>query len=194
MNVETLPVEIRKIVEYCGDNEFINDLKSKFMTYRRLSDNQIRVGVEAIEREKNKSSQKKVNIKLIGDTIKLRRGIATRIKKNYQMKFHPILVDVTQITGISDKALKLKAKLTKENGGICRCCGKTLTDEVSIITGIGPICSKMVGVEQPKRKDAIVEYVAELNKKIDEIGEFEFWIPKKSIVQWNGPAEVVLKT
>ena len=150
--------------------------------------------MEGIEREKNKSSQKKVNIKLIGDTIKLRRGIATRIKKNYQMKFHPILVDVTQITGISDKALKLKAKLTKENGGICRCCGKTLTDEVSIITGIGPICSKMVGVEQPKRKDAIVEYVAELNKKIDEIGEFEFWIPKKSIVQWNGPAEVVLKT
>jgi hypothetical protein len=191
--IEELPTEIRAIVEYTGINTFVNDLKLKYTTYGRLTDNQITSGYESIQREKNNDNQKQVNIKLVGNTIKLGRKIASGIKEKYDMKFHPILVDVTEVVSMSDRAFKLKAKLTKENGGICRCCGKTLTDEVSIITGIGPICSKFVGVEQPKRKEAIAQYVEELNKKIDEIGEFEFWIPKRAIVEWNGYGGVMLK-
>lgn len=191
--IEELPTEIRAIVEYTGINTFVNDLKLKYTTYGRLTDNQITSGYESIQREKNNDNQKQVNIKLVGNTIKLGRKIASGIKEKYDMKFHPILVDVTEVVSMSDRAFKLKAKLTKENGGICRCCGKTLTDEVSIITGIGPICSKFVGVEQPKRKEAIAQYVEELNKKIDELGEFEFWIPKRAIVEWNGYGGVMLK-
>jgi hypothetical protein len=193
VKVEELPIELRTIIEYKGENTFVNDLKSKYLTYRKLSDKQISTGYDSIQKEISKNSQKTVNIKLVGNTIKLGRKIASSIKVKYNMKFHPILVDVTEVVTMSDRAFRIKAKLTKENGGICRCCGKTLTDEVSIITGIGPICSKFVGVEQPKRKDAIAEYVTELNKKIDELGEFEFWIPKRSIVEWNGHGGVMLK-
>jgi hypothetical protein len=169
------------------------DLKTKYLTYRNLTDKQIQKGYEAVNREKAKNSQTTLNLKLVGNTIKLGRTIAEKIKKVKGLEFFPILVDVTEVMVISDKAFKLKAKLTKENGGICRCCGKTLTDEMSRLTGIGPVCSKYVGIKHPETKLDLPQYRESINKKIDEIGEFEFWIPKRGIVQWNGSAGVMLK-
>ena len=113
--------------------------------------------------------------------------------KEYELDFHPILVDVTEVMVMSNKAFKLKAKLTKENGGICRCCGRTLTDEMSQVTGIGPVCAKYVGVEHPKSKDDVEQFKVDISNKIDEIGEFEFWIPKRAIVEWNGTAGVMMR-
>lgn len=193
VDVESLPAELRAIVEYDGNNTFIVDLKSKYLTYRNLSDAQIKKGYEAVNREKAKNSQVTLNLRLVGNTIKLGRTIAERIKKEKGIEFHPILVDVTEVMVMSEKAFKLKAKLTKENGGICRCCGKTLTDEMSRLTGMGPVCSKYVGVKHPVSKSDLPAYRAEVNEKIDEIGEFEFWIPKRGIIQWNGNAGVMLK-
>jgi hypothetical protein len=193
INVEELPTELRAIVEYTGESTFVNDLKVKYKTYRTLTQKQITSGYNAIDREKQKSTQRELNIPLVGNTIKLGRGIATNIKKNHNIDFHPILVDVTEVQIMSDKAFKLKAKLTKENGGICKCCGRTLTDEMSQITGIGPICAKYVGVEHPKTKEEVEKFKQDMSNKIDEIGEFSFWIPKKSIVKWNGSAGVLMR-
>jgi len=139
VKVEELPVELRAIVEYTGESNFVNDLKVKYKKYRKLTEKQVSAGYRAIDRETQKDSQKELNIKLVGNTIKLGRKIALSIKENYDMDFHPILVDVTEVMVISNKAFKLKAKLTKDNAGICRCCGRTLTDEMSQVTGIGPV-------------------------------------------------------
>lgn len=193
INVEELPTELRAIVEYTGESTFVNDLKMKYKKYRKLTDKQISAGYQAIDRETQKSSQKEINIKMVGNTIKLNRNIATSIKENYNLDFHPILVDVTEVLVMSNKAFKIKAKLTKENGGICSCCGRTLTDEMSQITGIGPVCAKNVGVKHPKTKDEVNKFKQEMSNKIDEIGEFEFWIPKRSIVEWKGTAKIFMK-
>jgi hypothetical protein len=64
---------------------------------------------------------------------------------------------------------------------------------MSRLTGIGPVCSKYVGIKHPETKLDLPQYRESINKKIDEIGEFEFWIPKRGIVQWNGSAGVMLK-
>ena len=193
INVEELPTELRAIVEYTGESTFVNDLKMKYKKYRKLTDKQVSAGYKAIDREIQKSSQKEVNLKIVGNTIKLGRKIALGIKKNYNLDFHPILVDITEVLVMSDRAFKFKAKLTKENGGICRCCGRTLTDEMSQVTGIGPVCAKHVGIEHPKTKDDVVKFKEDMSKKIDEIGEFEFWIPKRAIVEWKGTAAVMMK-
>ena len=193
VDVTTLSPQLRSIVEYNGDSTFVQDLKSKYLTYRTLTDKQIQKGAEAVNRETQKNSQVDLNIKLVGNTIKLGRKIAEGIKENKKIDFFPILVDVTEVMTMSNKAFKLKAKLTKENGGICRCCGKTLTDEMSRMTGLGPVCSKYVGVQHPSTKADLPQYREEINQKIDEIGEFEFWIPKRGIIEWKGSAGVMLK-
>jgi CRISPR/Cas system CSM-associated protein Csm2 small subunit len=193
INVEELPTNLRAIVEYKGESKFVLDLQEKYKKYRRLTEKQVQAGYKAVDREIQKNSQKEVNIKLVGNTIKLGRNIARDIKEENNLEFHPILVDVTEIVTMSNRAMKLKAKLTKENGGICRCCGKTLTDYMSQVTGIGPVCAKYVGVEHPKTKNDVEQFKSDMSKKIDEIGEFEFWIPKRQIVQWNGSASLIMK-
>ena len=193
INIEELPERLKSIVTYTGESTFVNDLKMKFKKYRKLTDKQVDAGFKAIDREIQKDSQKDMNIKLVGNTIKIGRKVAMGIKENYNLEFHPILVDVTEVMVMSNKAFKLKAKLTKENGGICRCCGRTLTDEMSQVTGIGPVCAKYVGVEHPKSKDDVEQFKVDISNKIDEIGEFEFWIPKRAIVEWNGTAGVMMR-
>lgn len=193
INVEELPERIKAIVTYTGESTFVNDLKMKFKKYRMLTEKQVNAGYKAIDREIQKDSQQDLNLRLVGNTIKIGRKVAMGIKENYNLEFHPILVDVTEVMTISNKAFKLKAKLTKENGGICRCCGRTLTDEMSQVTGIGPVCTKYVGIEHPKTKDDVEQFKVDMSNKIDEIGEFEFWIPKRAIVEWNGTAGVMMR-
>ena len=90
VKVEELPVELRAIVEYTGESNFVNDLKVKYKKYRKLTEKQVSAGYRAIDRETQKDSQKELNIKLVGNTIKLGRKIALSIKENYDMDFHPI--------------------------------------------------------------------------------------------------------
>jgi len=193
VKVEELPHTLRAIVEYKGESKFVLDLQEKYKKYRRLTDKQVQAGYQAVDREIQKNSQRDLNIPLVGNTIKLGRKIAGDIKEENNLAFYPILVDVTQIVTMSNRALKLKAKLTKENGGICRCCGKTLTDYMSQMTGIGPVCAAYVGVKHPQDKSEVEQFKKNMSDKIDEIGEFEFWIPKRQIVEWNGAGAMMLK-
>ena len=39
----------------------------------------------------------------------------------------------------------------------------------------------------------IETYKKDMSRKIDEIGEFEFWIPKKAILKWDGMGGVMVK-
>ena len=193
VNVEELPESIKNIVNYDGELKFVKDIQEKYNKYRSLTDKQVSAANQAISREKAKKSQKEINVDIVGNTIKLGRNIAMDIKKEYNLEFHPILVDVTKVLVVSEKAMKLEAKLTKENGGICRCCGKTLTDEMSQMTGVGPVCAKYVGVPHPASRKDIPLFQQQMSDRIDEVGAFEFWIPKRQIKEWNGHAAVLLK-
>ena len=69
----------------------------------------------------------------------------------------------------------------------------TLTDEMSQVTGIGPVCAGYVGVKHPKNSNDVAKFKEDMSNKIDEIGEFEFWIPKRAIIEWKGTAGVMLR-
>ena len=185
---------IKEVQNYEGTNNFMNSLKRGLKKFGSLTENQAAAAIRVIEgTRRHEQSQKRIDIKLVGDTIKIGRKIALGIKEEYGLDFHPILVDVTAVTAMTDRALRVKGKLTKENGGVCRCCGKTLTDEMSQVTGIGPVCAKYVGVEHPKSKNDVKKFKEDMSKKIDEIGEFEFWIPKRAVIKWDGMGGVMLR-
>ena len=188
---------IEEVKNYNGTNNFMNSLKRGLKKFGSLTENQTSSAIRVIEGvRRHEQAQERLNITLIGDTIKIGRKIALGIKEEYGLEFHPILIDVTAVTGMTDRAIRVKGKLTKENGGVCRCCAKTLTDDVSKVTGIGPVCSKYVGVAHPRSAYdtvAIENYKKDISRKIDEIGEFEFWVPKSQVKKWEGKTEVVLQ-
>jgi hypothetical protein len=185
--------DMKKIAAYEGENSFVNELKGKLAKYGKLSDKQISAALSQIQKEENKAATVNLNIPAIGDTIKIARKAGQNLKETYGLKFNPILLDVTKVLAISPKAVKFAAKLTIKRGSVCTCCMKTLTDEFSMLTGLGKTCAKHVGVPYITDKSQAESFRLEYMKRVDEIGEMEFWIPKSQIKTWEGTADILLK-
>ncbi len=133
------------------------------------------------------------NLPTIGDTIKVGRKTGQDLKTRYNLKFNPILLDVTKIVSVTPKAVKLVGKMTIKRGDVCVCCAKTLTDEFSMLTKMGKLCAKHMGMEYITDKSQAEKFREEYLKRVEEIGEMEFWIPLSQIKKWEGDADMVLK-
>ena len=83
--------------------------------------------------------------------------------------------------------------MTVKRGKVCVCCLKTLTDEFSMLTNMGKICADHMGVEYITDKSQAEKFREEYLKRVEEIGEMEFWVPKSRIIKWDGKTEVILK-
>jgi hypothetical protein len=178
--------DMKKIASYEGTNTFVNDLKGKLKTFGKLSDKQVTAGLNQINKEENKVVIRKMNVPAIGDTIKIGRKIGQELKKQHGLKFNPVLLDVTKILAFSEKAVKFSAKLTIKRGSVCTCCMKTLTDEFSMLTGFGKICAGHVGVPYITDASQTEKFREEYMKRVEEIGEMEFWIPRSQVKTWEG--------
>jgi hypothetical protein len=186
--------DMKKIAAYEGENSFVNELKGKLEKYGKLSDKQISAALNQIQKEEDKAKTVHLNVPAIGDTIKIGRKAGQSLKETYGLKFNPILLDVTKVLAISPKAVKFAAKLTIKRGSVCTCCMKTLTDEFSMLTGLGKICASHVGVPYITDKSQAEAFRLEYMKRVDEIGEMEFWVPKSQIKKWNGMTESIVKS
>jgi hypothetical protein len=183
----------KKIQSYTGQNSFIKDLQSKLEKYGKLSEKQVSAALNQIQKEIDKENTIKLNVPAEGDTIIVGRRIGQKLKETYGLKFNPTLLDITKVLGISPKAVKFSGKMTVKRGDICVCCGKTLTDEFSMLTKMGKTCSKHMGVEYITDKSQADRFREEYLKRVEEIGEMEFWVPKSQIKKWEGSADILLK-
>jgi len=194
INKEELPEDVKRIVEYKGENNFIKDIAAKFQKWGTLSSKQISVAVAAIQKEEDKEKTIRMNWPTIGETIKLGRRKGMELKEKYGLKFNPILIDITRLKAVSPKAVQFTGKLTIKRGDVCTCCMKTLTDEFSMLTGMGKTCAKHVGVEYITDKSQTQRFREEYLKRVEEIGEMEFWVPKSQIKKWEGVTGSIVKT
>jgi hypothetical protein len=193
VNVETLPENLKRIATYDGLNFYLRDVKSKLLTYGTLSEKQVDVATKQLEKEFDKEKTFKLNIPTVGETIKIGRAIGQNLKEKYNLKFNPILLDITKVLAISPKAVKFSAKLTIKRGDVCMCCARTLTDEFSMLTKMGKICAEHIGMEYITDASQAERFRNEYLKRVDEIGEMELWVPKRKIILWNGRTEAILK-
>jgi len=193
VKVEELSEEMQTIAKYEGTSTFVLDIKRKLMEFGTLTENQKSAALRTIQKEDDKKRTFQLNIPTVGETIKVGRTIGQGLREKYGLKFNPILLDVTKVSAISPKAVKFEAKMTVKRGDVCMCCAKTLTDEFSMLTRMGKQCAGHMGVEYIKDASQAERFREEYLKKVDEIGVFEFWIPKKKIVKWEGKTEVILK-
>ena len=193
VDVESLPENLKSIANYEGENKFVNDVKTKLMTYGTLTDNQVSAANSQIQKESDKNKTVKLRIPVLGETIQLRRATAELLKEKHGLEFNPLLIDVTKILEVSPKAIKVAGKLTVKRGKICNCCAKTLTDEFSMLTGLGKTCAKHLGVKYITDSTQADKFREEYLNKVEEIGEMETWIPLSQVKVLSDKLEVILK-
>jgi hypothetical protein len=178
--------DMKKIASYNGTNSFVSEIKGKLDKYGKLSDKQISAAIKQIDKEESKSVVRKINLPAVGDTIKIGRRIGEELKGKHGLKFNPILIDITKVLGVSEKAVRFSGKMTIKRGDVCMCCARTLTDEFSMLTRMGKTCAKHMGVEYITDASQAERFRKEYIAKVEEIGEMEFWVPKSQIKTWNG--------
>jgi len=194
VNMEELPEDLKRIVDYKGENPFVKDIASKFKQYGSLTENQKVAALRQIQKEEDKEKTIRMNWPTIGETIKLGRKVGVQLKEKYGLKFNPILIDITSLKAVSPKAVLFVGKMTVKRGKVCTCCMKTLTDEFSMLTGMGKICAGHVGVEYITDASQAERFREEYLKRVDEIGEMEFWVPKSQIKKWDGVTSSIVET
>ena len=189
-----LTEDMKKIQVYKGENNFVKEIQSKLEKYGKLTEKQVSVAVAQIVKEENKEKTLQMNWPTEGESIILARKIGQELKETYGLEFNPVLIDITRLLSVSPKAIKFAGKMTVKRGNICMCCGRELTDEFSMLTKMGKTCAKHMKVEYIKNKSEVERFREDYLKRVDEIGEFEFWVPKRQIKKWDGVTESVVQT
>jgi len=194
VKTEEMTEDLKRIVDYTGENTFVKDIASKFQKYGTLTEKQKSVALAQIQKEEDKEKTIRMNWPTTGETIIIGRKVGQLLKETYELEFNPMLIDITRLLAVSPKAVKFAGKMTIKRGKICTSCMKDLTDEFSMLTGMGKICAKHMRVPYIKDVSEAIRFREDYLKRVEEIGEMEFWIPRKQIKKWEGMTESILRT
>jgi hypothetical protein len=194
VKVEEMTEEMKRIIDYKGNNKFVKDVAAKLQKFGTLTEKQKSVALGQIQKEEDQERTIRMNWPTPGETIILGRKIGQHLKETYGLEFNPTLIDITRLLGVSPKAVKFAGKMTIKRGKICTSCMKDLTDEFSMLTGMGKICAKHMKVPYIKDVSEVARFREDYLRRVEEIGEMEFWVPKNQIKKWTGVTESILKT
>ena len=189
----TTTTTIEKVQNYKGTNSFIIKMKDTIKKYNRLTPKQEEVVLGIFQKEHNERTIE-MNWRTPGETLIIGRNIGQKLKETYGLEFNPTLIDITRLLSVSPKAVKFSGKMTIKRGKVCTSCMRDLTDEFSMLTGMGKTCAKHMKVEYIKDASEATRFREDYLKRVDEIGEMTFWIPKKQIKKWKGMTESIVKT
>jgi hypothetical protein len=189
----TTNTTIEKVQNYKGTNSFIIKMKDSINKYNRLTPKQEEVVLGIFQKEQNERTIE-MNWPTEGESIILARKIGQQLKETYGLEFNPTLIDITRLLAVSPKAVKFSGKMTVKRGNICMCCGRELSDEFSMLTKMGKTCSKHMKVEYIKDKSEVERFRNDYLKRVEEIGNMDFWVPKSQIKKWNGMTEMMVKS
>jgi DNA-binding FrmR family transcriptional regulator len=194
VKTEEMTEDMKRIVEYTGENNFVKDIASKFQKYGTLTEKQKSAALTQIQKEEDKEKTIRMNWPTPGETIVIGRKIGQQLKETYGLEFNPTLIDITRLLGVSPKAVRFAGKMTIKRGKICTSCMRDLTDEFSMLTGMGKICAGHLKIPYIKDASETARFREDYLKRVEEIGEMEFWIPKNQIKKWDGMTEAIMRT
>ncbi len=190
---QTTTTTLDKVNNYEGNNSFIAKMKDVIKKYNRLTPNQEAAVINILEKEKNERTIN-VNWPTTGETIVIGRNIGQKMKETYGLEFNPTLIDITRLLGVSPKSVKFAGKMTIKRGKVCLCCMRDLTDEYSMLSNVGKTCAKHMKVPYLKDASEATRFREDYLKRVEEIGEMVFTIPKNQIKTWNGMTELMVKS
>ncbi len=193
MNLSQSVALTEKVNNYQGKNSFLVKMKDLLSKGKTLSPKQFEASLQIINKEEESERVIRMNWPTPGETIIIGRSIGQDLKKQYGLEFNPTLLDITRLLGVSAKAVKFAGKMTIKRGKICTSCMRDLTDEFSMLTGMGKTCARHLKVPYIKDASETTRFREDYLKRVEEIGEMEFWVPKNQIKKWNGSTEKVVK-
>ena len=193
MNLSQSVALTEKVNNYQGKNSFLVKMKDLLSKGKTLSPKQFEASLQIINKEEESERVIRMNWPTPGETIIIGRSIGQDLKKEYGLEFNPTLLDITRLLGVSAKAVKFAGKMTIKRGKICTSCMRDLTDEFSMLTGMGKTCARHLKVPYIKDVSEVTRSREDYLRRVDEIGEMEFWVPKNQIKKWNGSTEKVVK-
>ena len=193
MNLSQSVALTEKVNNYQGKNSFLVKMKDLLSKGKPLSPKQFEASLQIISKEEESERVIRMNWPTPGETIIIGRSIGQDLKKEYGLEFNPTLLDITRLLGVSAKAVKFAGKMTIKRGKICTSCMRDLTDEFSMLTGMGKTCARHLKVPYIKDASETARFREDYLKRVEEIGEMEFWVPKNQIKKWNGSTEKVVK-
>ncbi len=170
IKTEEMPEGIKKIVEYKGENNFVKDIATKFQKYGTLTTKQIEAAVKQIQKEEDRERTVRMNWPTPGETIVVGRKIGIQLKEKYGLEFNPVLLDIVKLRAVSPKAVMFEGKMTIKRGDVCMCCGRTLTDEFSMLTKMGKTCAGHMKVEYITDASQAEAFRERYLQKVEEIG------------------------
>jgi hypothetical protein len=171
-----------QVQNYKGNNGFISSLQGGLKKYGKLTERQLSAAgkffskVNTPKKMENTTQPKEINV-----NIKISKFIAKRVAEENDLEFKPFLITITKVLRETAKAYQVVGKMNTSDVSSCRCCGKDLTDWRSQATGVGPVCSKSLGIPYVRKEEDIVVYKKLLKLKIDKIGDLTFWLAKSQI-------------
>jgi hypothetical protein len=179
-------------LDYKGENNFVKDIAVKFQKWGTLTSKQVQAAVNQIQKEEDREKTVRMNWPTPGETIVVGRKIGVQLKEKYGLEFNPVLLDIVKLRAVSPKAVMFEGKMTIKRGDVCMCCGRTLTDEFSMLTKMGKICAGHMKVEYITDASQAEAFRERYLQRVEEIGVMEFWVPKNQIKKWNGSTERVI--
>jgi hypothetical protein len=197
LNITTMTLSqsmttIEKVNNYQGKNSFIAKMKDLLIKGKTLSPKQLEVSLDIITKEEQNEKVIRMNWPTPGETIIIGRKVGQQLKENYGLEFNPTLLDITRLLGVTAKAVKFAGKMTIKRGKICTSCMRDLTDEFSMLTGMGKTCAGHMKVPYIKDASEAGRFREDYLRRVEEIGEMEFWVPKNQIKKWNGSTEKII--
>lgn len=192
IKTEEMPEGLQRIIDYKGENNFVKDIATKFQKWGTLTSKQIEAAVKQIQKEEDRERTVRMNWPTPGETIVVGRKIGIQLKEKYGLEFNPVLLDIVKLRAVSPKAVMFEGKMTIKRGDVCMCCGRTLTDEFSMLTKMGKTCAGHMKVEYITDASQAEAFRERYLQKVEEIGVMEFWVPKNQIKKWNGSTERVI--
>ena len=196
--VEAKQVELtegqKRIVSYKGENSFVKNIQDKLGKYGKITEKQEQAAVAQIQKEEDKEKTVNMNWPTTGQTIVLGRKKGQELKETYGLEFNPTLIDITRLLAVSPKAIKFAGKMTIKRCKVCMSCMRELTDEFSMLTGMGKTCAGHMKVPYIKDASEAGRFREDYLKRVEEIGEMEFWVPKNQIKEWDSTMSRVVKT
>lgn len=168
----------KDMMAYNGTFSLIINIRSALARYGKLTDKQW-AAVKKCLAPQPVQDPSIVLVPKCNVPILVSASAARYIAKANNWPLNPCTLVVTQIKSHDRRSVTVKVKMDwSSNIGVCRCCGKTLTDWKSQATGVGPYCVKRTNIQYVRNKADVARFQKEMEDLCAKIGEVEVVIKK----------------